>query len=290
MFANLHYNHPEVKEEMTKWGKWIAKTLQCNGFRLDAIKHISHDFIRDFAKKIKQEWGDEFYIVGEFWNPELRLCQEFLDTVDYKIDLFDVALHLKLEAVSKGGREFDLSTIFDDTLVKSHPSNAVTFVDNHDTQPHEALESWVEDWFKQSAYALILLRQEGYPCVFYGDYFGIGGKEPIAGKKEALDPLLYARYHKAYGEQEDYFDLPNTIGWVRRGVTDIERSGCAIVIANGDEGDKHMFVGESRAGEVWVDLTKNREDEITIEENGFATFTVNGGSVSVWALPEADVE
>ena len=126
-------------------------------------------------------------------------------------------LHFKLQAASKAGREFDLRTILDDTLVKSHPRNAVTFVDNHDTQPHEALESWVEDWFKQSAYALILLRQEGYPCVFYGDYFGIGGEDPIPGKKAALDPLLYARYHKAYGEQEDYFDLSNTIGWVRRG-------------------------------------------------------------------------
>ena len=47
-----------------------------------------------------------------------------------------------------------------------------------------------------------------------------------------------------------------------------------------------MFVGESQAGEIWVDLTNNREGEISIEEDGFATFPVNGGSVSVWALPE----
>jgi len=286
MFANIHYNHPVVKEEMIKWGEWLAETLQCDGFRLDAIKHISHEFIREFVTQITQERGDEFYIVGEFWNPELASCQEFLDTVDYKIDLFDVSLHFKLRAASEAGSDFDLSTIFDDTLVKSHPRNAVTFVDNHDTQPHESLESWVSDWFKQSAYALILLRQEGYPCVFYGDYYGIGGDEPIPGKKEALDPLLYARYHKAYGEQEDYFDLPNTIGWVRRGVIDIERSGCAVVIANSDNGEKRMFVGEGRAEEVWVDLTGNREDQISIEKDGFATFPVNGGSVSVWALPE----
>jgi len=290
MFANLHYNHPAVIAEMIKWGKWLAETLQCDGFRLDAIKHISHDFIRKFISQINQERGEAFYIVGEFWNPELAACQEFLDTVDYKIDLFDVALHYKLQAASQGGSNFNLSTIFDDTLVKSHPLNAVTFVDNHDSQPHESLESWVEDWFKQSAYALILLRQDGYPCVFYGDYFGIGGEEPITSKKEALDPLLYARYHKAYGEQNDYFDNPNTIGWVRLGVTEIERSGCVVVIANSDGGDKRMFVGEGRAGEIWVDLTKNRQDQITIEEDGFATFLVNGGSVSVWARPDMDIE
>ncbi len=290
MFANIHYNHPKVKEEMITWGKWLAETLQCNGFRLDAIKHISHEFIREFVAQVKQDRGEEFYIVGEFWNPELAACQSFLNSVDYKIDLFDVSLHYKLEAASHAGQDFDLRTIFDDTLVKSHPLNAVTFVDNHDSQPHESLESWVGEGFKQRAYALILLRQEGYPCVFYGDYFGIGGEKPIPGHKEAIDPLLYARYHKAYGDQDDYFDHSNTIGWVRRGMPDIEGSGCAVVIANGDQGQKRMFVGEERAGEVWVDLTNTREDRITIEKDGFAAFPVNGESVSVWALPQADGE
>jgi len=289
MFANLHYNHPAVKKEMIFWSKWLAETLHCNGFRLDAIKHISYEFLKDFVVQIKQERGDEFYIVGEFWNPDLATCQSFLDTVDYKMDIFDVPLHYKLQTASHAGRDFNLSTIFDDTLVQSHPLNAVTFVDNHDSQPDESLESWVEDGFKQSAYALILLRQGGYPCVFYGDYYGIGGEKPIKGKKEALDSLLYARYHKAYGEQDDYFDHLNTIGWVRRGVTDIEGSGCAVVITNSDEGEKRMFVGEERAGEIWVDLTKDREDHILIAEDGFATFPVNGGSVSVWALPEGDM-
>lgn len=70
--------------------------------------------------------------------------------------------------------------------MQTHPTNAVTFVDNHDSQPHEALESWVDDWFKQSAYALILLRRDGYPVVFYGDYYGIEGPTPVAGKKRRL--------------------------------------------------------------------------------------------------------
>ncbi|MNS43162.1 Glucan 1,4-alpha-maltohexaosidase precursor [compost metagenome] len=163
-------------------------------------------------------------------------------------------------------------------------------MDNHDSQPNEALESWVEDWFKPSAYALILLRKDGYPVMFYGDYYGIGGEHPIEGKKDQLDPLLCARYNKAYGDQEDYFDHPNTIGWVRFGVPEIERSGCAVVISNGDNGEKRMNVGMDRAGEVWVDLTGTREEQITIGEDGFAVFPVNGGSVSVWAQPDTDLE
>lgn len=97
---------------------------------------------------------------------------------------------------------------------------------------------------------------------------------------------MSARCNKAYGEQEDYFDHPNTIGWVRRGLEEFEGSGCAVVISNGDDGEKRMFVGEHRAGEVWEDLTGSCEDSITIEEDGWATFHVCGGGVSVWALSE----
>ncbi|MFP4977726.1 alpha-amylase [Paenibacillus sp. CN-4] len=288
MFANIDYSLPEVRHEMLEWGKWLVDTLQCSGYRLDAIKHINHEFIKEFAAEMTRKRGEDFYIVGEFWNPDLNACREFLDTVDYRIDLFDVSLHYKFHAASLAGSEFNLAEIFNDTLVQTHPTNAVTFVDNHDSQPHEALESWVEDWFKQIAYALILLRKDGYPVVFYGDYFGIGGPSPKEGKKAAIDPLLYARCHKAYGEQDDYFDHPNTIGWVRHGVEEFPGSGCAVVASNGDAGEKRMYVGEHRAGEEWADLTGNRQETLTIGEDGFAVFLVNGGSVSVWALPDKE--
>ncbi|UQZ33980.1 alpha-amylase [Paenibacillus sp. PK3_47] len=290
MFANIDYHDEEVRNEMLEWGKWLVDTLQCSGYRLDAIKHINHEFIKEFAAEMTRKRGEDFYIVGEFWNSNLEACREFLNTVDYQIDLFDVSLHYKLYGAALAGRDFDMTTIFDDTLVQTHPLNAVTFVDNHDSQPHEALESWVGDWFKQIAYALILLRRDGYPVVFYGDYYGIGGPSPVEGKKAAIDPLLYTRYHKAYGQQDDYFDHPNTIGWVRHGVEEIPGSGCAVVISNGDEGEKRMFVGEARAGESWEDFTRNREESITIDGEGWAVFPVNGGSVSVWALPDADTE
>lgn len=52
--------------------------------------------------------------------------------------------------------------IFEGTLTDVRPEYAVTFVDNHDTQPGQALESFVQAWFKPLAYALILLRDDGY--------------------------------------------------------------------------------------------------------------------------------
>ncbi|MCM3747749.1 alpha-amylase [Paenibacillus pasadenensis] len=290
MFANIDYNNPAVREEMISWGRWLIQETGVDGFRLDAIKHIDHTFIRDFCQAVKEEAPEHFYIVGEFWNSITEECTAFLEATEHQLSLFDVPLHYRLKEAADAGREFDLRTVFDGSLVMERPQHAVTIVDNHDTQPGEALESWVGDWFKQIAYSLILLRRDGYPVVFYGDYYGIEGPEPIEGKKIAIDPLLYARYHRAYGDQDDYFDDSNLIGWVRRGVPEFERSGCAVVVCNADEGAKRMFVGEERSGEVWVDLTNTREERIVIGEDGFADFPVNGGSVSVWALPEFDLE
>ncbi|MNR53529.1 Glucan 1,4-alpha-maltohexaosidase precursor [compost metagenome] len=51
-----------------------------------------------------------------------------------------------------------------------------------------------------------------------------------------------------------------------------------------------MFIGEERAGEVWADCTYNHEGSVTIGEDGWGVFPVNGGSVSVWALSDAEEE
>ncbi|MGI1805218.1 alpha-amylase [Exiguobacterium sp. TDN 0502] len=288
MFANIDYNHPEVREEMIRWGHWFKETIDCQGFRLDAIKHINYEFVREFAKSMIEASEDDFYMVGEFWKSDLDDCRHFLDSVDYTIDLFDVPLHYKFHEASKQGQEFDLTTLFADTLVESHPTNAVTFVDNHDSQPGESLESWVDDWFKQHAYASILLRKDGYPCVFYGDYYGVQGPEPVEGKKEMIDALLYARYHKAYGDQEDYLDDPHCVGWVRRGVDEIENSGCAVLLSNADMCEKRMFVGEERAGQEWYDYTNHQDHPVVIDEEGFGVFPVPGGGVSVFAPREVE--
>ena len=53
--------------------------------------------------------------------------------------------------------------------MEADPFHAVTLVANHDTQPLQALEAPVEPWFKPLAYALILLRENGVPSVFYPD-------------------------------------------------------------------------------------------------------------------------
>lgn len=260
MFADIDFDHPQVVEEMIKWGAWVSKELNLNGMRLDAIKHINDQFIERFLSGVREVMGKEFYAVGEYWKQDINSLNAYLKDVKYKVDLFDVPLHYNMYQASKQGRSYDMSKLFNDTLVSQHPDLAVTFVDNHDSQWGSSLQSQVEDWFKPLAYGLILLIDKGYPCVFYGDYYGVGGKESM--HRGVIDTLLQARTKYAFGEQRDYFDHPNTVGFVRTGDEFHPDSGVALLLSNGEDGDKVMNVGEAHKGEVWHEITGSMTDVV----------------------------
>jgi alpha-amylase len=279
MHADLDLAHPDVKEELFNWGEWYLKRFGYDGMRLDAIKHIDEPFMLEFIEEMRKRVNEDIYVVGEYWITDIERMRTYLDKLQYHMQLFDVALHFNFERAGKEGADFDLRTVFDNTLVKANPLNVVTFVDNHDSQPGQALESFVEDWFKPLAYALILLRHDGYPCLFYGDYYGIDCEE---GFNEELKPLLHARKDRAYGPQEDYFFDKNAIAFVRKGDMKFPHSGLVCILSNGEESTCHIQLSEDRAGQVWIDLTGNRREELTLDDEGAADFPVNDRSVSVW--------
>ena len=280
MFADIDFDHPEVVEEMKKWGIWVSNELNLDGMRLDAIKHINDQFIKHFLEAVRNNRGNDFYAVGEYWKNDIDSLNEYLSHVQYKVDLFDVPLHYNMYTASQQGRDYDLQNLLKDTLVTNHPDLAVTFVDNHDSQRGSSLESQIKDWFKPIAYGLILLMKNGYPCIFYGDYYGVKGKK--SPHRLILDILLDARQKYAHGEQQDYFDHPNTVGFVRLGDEEHPGSGLALLLSNGDNGDKIMTVGKNRKGALWHEITGDIKDEVTIDENGNGKFTVSGGKLSVW--------
>jgi len=241
---------------------------------------------------LRAELKHEFFTVGEYWAPfDLPAMLEYINVTGGRMSLFDAPLQGNLHKASNAGNTYDLRTIFDNTLVQANPALAVTLVENHDTQPLQSLEQPVQPWFRPLAYALILLRETGYPCVFYTDLYGSKYKdkgndgqehEVILPKTNELEKLLFVRKHLAYGEQRDYFDHPNCVGWTRSGDGEHENSGCAVLISNGDNGNKRMEVGKHFAGKAFIDALNKVNEEIFIDNEGWAEFKVNAGSVSVW--------
>ncbi len=290
MFSDIEFRNPAVREELKRWGKWYHETVGFDGVRLDALKHISPAFYNEWLDYMRTHVKHDLFVIGEYWAPDnVQVLEEYIRATESRVHLFDVPLHYNFHSASKAGKEYDLRNIFNDSLLSIRPDLAITFVENHDTQPFQSLESTVDAWFKPLAYALILLRKEGYPCVFYCDLYGScyyekrhdGIEEMVVLPKiSALEKLLLARQKYGWGEQYDYFDNPDCIGWVRSGQD--KHAGCAVLLSNGEKNKKAMQVGSQYAGRYFIDFLGNHKGEVQINKNGTGNFPVDAGSVSIW--------
>ena len=206
--CDLDTSHPEVVAELEHWGRWFYDQFKPDGFRLDAVKHIEASFYRDWLKHIRAHAGKNLFAVGEYLSYDLSCLRKYLTAVDNSMALFDFPLRSSMVKAGREGADFDLRTIFDDSLVVAAPEQAVTLVDSHDTQPGQD-DYAVPDWFRPLAYALILLRQGGYPCVFWGDYYGASYPEgKLTSHRWILDRMLECRRDYGHGPQLDFFPEP----------------------------------------------------------------------------------
>lgn len=284
MGTDIDHSHPEVIEDLNRWGVWVSKELHLDGIRLDAIKHISRHFIHQFAENLKADIDPDFYLVGEYWKDDLNTLLTYLEDVEDTVDLFDVPLHFNFKKAASEGASYDLRQLFDNTLIQAAPTQAVTFVDNHDSQKGGSLESEIDAWFKPLAYAVILLRKEGYPCLFYGDYYGIAGE--ASPYRAILDILLDARKRYAYGEELLYMEQAHVIAFVRLGDDNHPGSGLVVVLSNTDNHSCLLYLGERRAGQKWKEITGAINDIVEVGEEGNAVFNVNEQNLSVWVQAE----
>jgi alpha-amylase len=282
MACDLESSNAEVDGELRWWGRWIVDTLGVDGFRIDAVKHIRRRYFCEWLNHLRTHFGGrELFAVGEYWSGDVNELHRYLDATENTLSVFDVPLHYNFFAASHAGRDYDLRRIFDYTLVAQRSTKAVTFVDNHDTEPTRSLTSFVEPWFKPLAYALILLRRDGYPCVFAGDLreWTYPDGAHAHDHRFMIETFLRARRDYGFGDQYDYLDHPNTIGWTRLG--DAQHPGAmAVVLGNGTDGDKWMEV--RRANATFTDATGHFTHKVTTNGEGWGNFPCRGGKVSVW--------
>ncbi|KAI9763076.1 MAG: hypothetical protein M1835_007943 [Candelina submexicana] len=287
MFSNLDYTNEEVRQDVKRWGAWICKELGIKGMRLDAVQHYSEVFVREFIDHNRKSVGGDQFFVGEFWVSDVKPLKKYIERMAPDFYLFDAPLLHNFSRISTT-RGADLAKVFKNTLVAVKPENAVTLVMNHDTQLGQTVETPINNFFIPLAYALILLRADGYPCVFYGDLYGIRGEHassPSCGGK--LPDLVLARQLYAYGVQADYFDSPTCIAWVRRGTWD-KPDGLVVVMSTARANQKKILVGKTHAGEIWTDILGWEIGKVEVDEEGYGIFSCPRRCVAVWVNQEAE--
>lgn len=305
MFSNIDYTHKEVREDVMNWGRWMIHDVGVHGFRLDAVQHFSFSFTRDWIQQVqaKNTQNEDVFIVGEIWSGDLRRITHWLDAVQtassLQIYAYDSPLLYNFSRISEAAvkRRADLRSILSGSLLEARPKAAVTLVTNHDTQPGQTSATPMASWLKPLFYAYILLRREGLPCVFWGDLFGTSGpyaERPISAisfRPSLLAELMLCRRLFAYGEQVDYTGSSrDCIAWTRAGTPD-RPDGCAVVASAGNDPKRfvriEMAVG-GKAGDVWVDVLRNCDEEVVLDEAGKGSFMCFSGDVCIWVRKDAE--
>jgi alpha-amylase len=173
---DLCHRNPAVYAALIELAQWMVEEIGFDGFRFDFVKGYAPWMVQSIAEqRYLKKTGVNFYAfcVGECWDNE-RTVDDWLGEVnaytDNSVSAFDFPLHYLLKNVCDS-YGFSLTNLAaGGTVVSDFPSQAVTFVDNHDTirDPGNAINN-----DKLMAYSFILTH-EGYPSVFWMDWYNFG--------------------------------------------------------------------------------------------------------------------
>lgn len=236
---DLCQRNPDVYKSLMEYARWLIEDIGFDGFRCDFVKGYGVWLINAIMERLYSKSDNSRFSpfgVGEYWSDTdsvTRWLHETNSFTDNPITAFDFSLRGRLKELCDND-DFSLKTLTQPgTLITDGlSSSAVSFVENHDIVRDNPIINE-----KMLAYAYILTH-EGYPCVFWQDYYnwnlaregqsiGIAAlvwvHEHYAGGSTKVlycDDDLYIMQREGYGSQKGLvFVLNNNSFWNGRYVT-----------------------------------------------------------------------
>jgi alpha-amylase len=282
-FPHLCHRNPRVYEAMFEYARLCIEELNFDGFRFDFVKGYGAWMIGLLAKYqyLKRD-GVEFepFVVGEYWSGPEDIGG-WLDAVrsvtDQQIAAFDFPLRYKLKDVCDTPN-YDLRNLTDGSSVSAgRPFNAVTFVENHDMRGNEVIND------KLLGYSFILTG-DGYPCIFWWDYFNCELARP--GTPNGIDALIAAHHRHAGGESSVLHADPD-LYIMQRGGTE-SQTGLVYVLNNlGNQWSgtqvKTKWAHQRFTPVAWDGHDESHPDERTTDGEGQAEFPAPPRGYCVYA-------
>lgn len=124
IFTDIDYSNAEVREDVKNWVQWLGGQLPISGLRLDAAKHYSRAFLKEFIHHIRETVGPNWFLVAEYWKGEVDVLLDYLKAMEHLVSLFDVPLVHRFSDISRM-KGADMRKVFTETLVKREPAYAV---------------------------------------------------------------------------------------------------------------------------------------------------------------------
>jgi glycosidase len=246
-----------VAEKLIASADWLTRSLDLQGYRLDDVKGQSSDFLRRFLGS-KSMVGK--FAVAEYFDTNIGKIQDWLfNKMGGLASAFDFSTRFTLAAMCDS-RPFNMATLDHTGLAGQNPFQAVTFVENHDTDRSEPI---VQN--KILAYAYIL-TSEGYPCVFYKDYSTDPG---CFGLKSEIDNLIWIHEALASGATQQRWKDIDVFAYERMGGPHL-----LVALNNDPAGPKKIHVDTGFGPNVALHDYTGHGADVRTEGTGAVTLTV----------------
>ena len=259
-----------VFDNLIAAGDWLTRALDVQGYRVDDVKGLSTEFLFPFLTS-KSMNGK--FAVGEFFDGNRVLVNGWIfnpNGMKGRPSAFDFPLKFVLNAMCNTPGGFNMADLDHVGLAGISPMNAVTFVENHDTDLNGGEKIIIN---KILGYAYIL-TSEGYPCVYYRDY---STDKNCFGLKPLIDNLIWIHEKLASGPTQQRWKDFNVFAYERLGAPNL------LVGLNNDPNNARTITvaTEFGANVSLHDYTGHSPDVVT-DGNGSVTITIpkniNGGS------------
>jgi alpha-amylase len=214
---DLRTDLPEVREALIDVMTYWIDYIDIDGFRIDTVKHVEHDFweqfgtaVREYAHSVGKEnffmFGEAFdgndWLIGSYTAPGM------LDSVFYFSQKFRVydALFMHGRATADAAalwadRQVNFNTEPQPLGIVDADGNGVpptqllvNFIDNHDVSRFLYDQPDID---RLHAALGLLFTQDGIPCVYYGTEQGFSGGDDPANREPLWDSG-YDRQHPTY--------------------------------------------------------------------------------------------
>lgn len=170
---DLDQSNPEVQRWLTDAARRWMTLARPDGFRLDAVRHVSLSFWDAYNREIGKLGGPGFALLGELFDGRPDVVADVWRRGRFR-QMFDFPLHYALvegicggQHLGKIGATLSLDRLYD------RPAQLVTFLDNHDLPRVRSVcgeEARVWDALA------VQFGMRGVPAITYGTESGMVGE------------------------------------------------------------------------------------------------------------------
>jgi alpha-amylase len=248
---DLNTENPAVRAYLIDWANWLIDHTGVDGFRVDAARHLSKDFLRVFTSGVRARHPG-FWMLGEVYSSGYRYQSGFLDAGLDAVTDFQTYDSVRIGLDPRGNlAQLTTSPSLAADLGAGNEDRRVIFIDNHDVprfvgrdMPDAATKARLQQ-------ALIyLFTMPGTPVLYYGTEVALpGGPDP-----DDRRPMPWP------GGTEDLRQLVRDVATLRQAIPSLRRGSFDEI-----QSERGLVVYERRGGPDVAVIAINGDEQRSVD-------------------------